>query len=1034
MYLKQACTPRESVFNRDRRDVVLDLTDLLESKINPERFFEENFTTSGMKTLLEKTFSRLEGSRDQAGTFLLTQSMGGGKTHNMIALGLLAEHPELRKQIMGAQAPGVGLGKVRVVGFTGRQSDAPLGIWGAIAEQLGKKDAFNAYYSPLQAPGETAWINLLKGEPTVIMLDELPPYMENAKSKEIGNSDLSVVTTTALANLLVAVNKAELSNVCVVISDLTASYAGGSQQINKALDNLQKETNRSALRIEPVNTHGDELYHILRTRLFRSLPDASIIKDIANQYAKAVKNAREMDVTNASPDSYAAQLMESYPFHFSLRDLYARFKENPGFMQTRGLIRLMRAIVSNMYETGRADKVMLIHPYDLDLNNDEIFSEIKTINPTLSEAVTHDIAKEGHSVAEELDERLSSGTDAQDVSKLLLVASLANIPGATHGLRESDIMGYLCAPGRDIAKVKKDIVAYLPTQAWYLHTSSDGRLFYKNTQNLAAMIHSMAVSYNRQSCLKELREYLKSLFAPVLKDCYQKIEILPAIDEVNIEADKVCLVIVEPASSASSITKLNKDWDKFANDIEYKNRVLFLTGTYENILDRVIEQAAQYRAIQSIIAQFDAEKLSEKDPQRVQARNSHDKIILSLKSAIQETFTTLVYPSTNGFRTTDCRIQFSDNQFDGEKLIRDTLEKVQKFANDKDIRDDTFRKKCEARLFGGQQKTQWSEVKRRAATLTTWQFHRPDALETLKNTCLSQDIWRDEGGIINKGPFPPPKTEVRIQRLSRNDNTGEVTLKITPIHGDIVYYETGDAAPTTFSLKVDSFNNFKISDLKCKFICVDSTGKHEQGLPEKWTNAITLKHRVFQQGNDWMVELKAIPTADIKYTTDGSDPKTKGVIYDAPFPVPETSTIVLAFAQRGGISSSTEKINVNDYRQRIVKIDAAKKVIWKRQHINLTTRDAYEFMERLKKFQGTAYGVTIDIQSNKNDQDISYTAADTFGLFGENFEKTVKQLQAVMNGSQIFLNIERVEFEKGQQLLDWIADAKSSLSPGEVTQ
>lgn len=319
MYLKQACNPRESVFNRDRRDVVLDLTDLLESKINPERFFEENFTTSGMKTLLEKTFSRLEGSRDQAGTFLLTQSMVGGKTHNMMALGLLAAHPELRKQVMGENSPGAGLDKVRVVGFTGRQSDAPLGVWGSIAEQLGKKDAFNTYYSPLQAPGETAWINLLKGEPTIIMLDELPPYMENAKSKEIGNSDLSVVTTTALANLLVAVNKAELSNVCVVIADLTASYTGGSQQINKALDNLQKETNRSALRIEPVNTHGDELYHILRTRLFKTLPGAAVIKDIANQYAKAVKNAKEMDVTSASPDSYAAQLMESYPFHFSVR-------------------------------------------------------------------------------------------------------------------------------------------------------------------------------------------------------------------------------------------------------------------------------------------------------------------------------------------------------------------------------------------------------------------------------------------------------------------------------------------------------------------------------------------------------------------------------------------------------------------------------------------------------------------------------------------------------------------------------------------
>lgn len=1032
MYLKTSCIPRESVFNRDRRDVVLNLSDLMESKIDAEDFFEENFITSGMKTLLEKTFSRLEGSRDQASTFLLTQAMGGGKTHNMIALGLLARNQELRLKILGAKSPGAKLGNVRVLGFTGRESDAPLGIWGSIAEQLGKKELFNNYYAPLQSPGVTAWINLLKDEPTVIMLDELPPYMEYAKSKEIGNSDLAVVTTTALSNLLVAVNKPELSNVCVIISDLTATYEGGSAQINKALENLQKETNRSALRIEPVNTHGDELYHILRTRLFEALPDEAKIKRVANKYASAVKNAKEMDVTNASPDSYAAQIIESYPFHFVIRDLYARFKENPGFQQTRGLIRLMRVIVSSIYETGRADETMLVHPYDLDLNNEEIFSEIKTINPTLSEAVTHDIAKGSHSVAEELDQRLGSGTDAQDVSKLIFVASLANIPGATHGLRESDIMGYLCAPGRDISKVKKDIVDYLPTQAWYLHTSADGRLFYKNTQNLAAKLHSMAISYNRQSCIKELREYLRSLFSPEQKDCYQKIEIIPAIDEVDIDANRVSLIITEPTGNIAGATKLSKDWDKFANDIEYKNRIVFLTGNHENILDRVVDQAAQYRAIQSIIDEFDAERLSDKDPQHIQAQTSRDKIILSLRSAIQEAFTTLVYPSKNGFRTTDCRIQFSDNQFDGEKLIRGTLEKVQKFTGE--ITGDTFRKKCEARLFGGQQRSQWSEIKRRAATLTTWQFHRPDALDSLKETSISQDIWRDEGGVINKGPFPPPKTEVSVQKISRNDDTGEATLKITPVHGDIVYYETGSAEPTTSSMKLDSFNNVKISDLKCNFICIDSTGNHKQGGLETWTNTITLKHRVFQQGNDWMVELKASPNADIRYTTDGSDPKTMGAAYDAPFPVPETSAFVLAIAQRNGVSSVQEKINVNDYREKIVKLDPSKKAVWKRRHINLTTRDAYAFIERLKKFEGKAYGVTIDIRSNNNDQDISYITADSFALSGEKFENIVKQLQSVMSGSQIFLNIERLEFDRAQHLLDWIADARSSLSPGEVSQ
>ena len=97
--LKQLCKPCHSVFNRNRRDVVLDLTDLIEDRIKPVKFFAENYLTDGMKRLLREAFRRFEGKSSQ-GVFVLTQAMGGGKTHNMIALGLLAKLPELRKQVM----------------------------------------------------------------------------------------------------------------------------------------------------------------------------------------------------------------------------------------------------------------------------------------------------------------------------------------------------------------------------------------------------------------------------------------------------------------------------------------------------------------------------------------------------------------------------------------------------------------------------------------------------------------------------------------------------------------------------------------------------------------------------------------------------------------------------------------------------------------------------------------------------------------------------------------------------------------------
>ncbi len=79
---------RDTIFNPQRRDTVRDLADLLENCIQPGTFFETNFITEGMRTLLEQALRRLEGKSSQ-GVFKVRQAMGGGKTHNLLVLGLL---------------------------------------------------------------------------------------------------------------------------------------------------------------------------------------------------------------------------------------------------------------------------------------------------------------------------------------------------------------------------------------------------------------------------------------------------------------------------------------------------------------------------------------------------------------------------------------------------------------------------------------------------------------------------------------------------------------------------------------------------------------------------------------------------------------------------------------------------------------------------------------------------------------------------------------------------------------------------------
>ena len=1033
--LYELCVPRDSVFDKNQREDVWDITDLIENRIDPNRFFEENFLTDGMKVLFETAFKRFH-RQGAPGLIKLTQSMGGCKTHNMIALGLLAKYPEFRPKIMGDRFKNSHLGKIKVVAFTGRESDAPYGIWGAIAEQLGKKEVFKDYYSPLQAPGQMAWINLLKGEPLLILLDELPPYLENAKSKLIGDSKLAVVTTNALDNLFNALGKEELSNVCVVVSDLKATYESGSELLQSSFKELENEINRSALVIEPVSSTSDEVYHILRKKLFKSLPDESEINEIANAYKQAVLEARQMGYTNLSPEQIFVGIKDSYPFHPCIRDLYARFKENPGFQQTRGLIRLMRIIISQLYkgEKPKAKEKYLVNVYDFDLNDHEMLTAITQIKPSLANAIAHDIASNGKAVAEVIDATMGE-TCMQDLAKLILVSSLADIPNALLGLSLQETIGYLCEPGKDITRVKRALDEFI-MRAWYLFTDRDGRIFFKNTKNLIAELNSLVDSYDNESAKKELKTFLGEKFKPTIKDCYQEVLVFPAVDEIRLSEDKVTLVLFEPYPGG---TGLHPDLQRFYENELYKNRVMFLSGT-RSTMEKLYHAAKEYKAINQIIARMNEEKVPENNPQYQKAVDKRDRITLELLQAARETFIQLYYPTKNGLMKADFFMEFTGNEYNGEKQIRDVLLQRQKFTLD--VTDDSFRKKCEDRLFI-RKEMRWAEVKEQAAINPLWQWHIPRALDDLKEEMLKKGIWREQGGYIEKPPFPKEKTNVLIQEIRRDDTTGEVTLKLTPQYGDKIYYEIG-APATTASFLVENPNEFKTKEMRLSFLCVDSTGEHETGDPVEWQNKIDLKYRIFDRGSDKVVEFVSAPAATIRYTTDGSNPKEYGGIYDGEITVPKNCTYVLAVAEAQGIYSNVLQIKIDWKSNYGITIDKNKPLKLNKRCRTDDTRETYSELELLKKHNAELSDVIVTLYKSDDVSGekgwVELTVDKSLKIKIDNIEKSIDSVRNnFMPEGKVNISLEygTAIFATGQDFLDWVAEKKKSLQDfkeGEIVQ
>ena len=948
------CKPRQNVFSDSTTEFTLNLSDLPEGKIDAEEFFTSNFQTAGMRTLFDVAFKRFTGQSD-TGVIKLTQAMGGGKTHNMIALALLAQNIKLRSRILG---PGFeNLGEIKVLSYSGRETDIPYGIWGELAAQLGKGDVFKDLYSPLRAPGESAWINLLRGQKILILLDELPPYLEYAKATAIGNSDLCKVTMTALANLFSALGKEQLRDVCLVFSDLKATYESASALLQSSFKELENEANRVALNIEPVALNSDEIYDILRVRLFESVPvrNSHDVYEIAVTFKNALEQANKSGLSGQSPSVRFAGIKDSYPFHPSIKDLYARFKENPNFQQTRGLIRLMRQIIRQFYESGRANSAYLVNVYDINLNSPATLGFIHEINSSLANAISHDIAQGGKSTAEAIDagyqeEFNDSFPYAQNVSRLLLMASLNEIKLGVNGLTESEILGYLCEPGADLNQYKKALEEIIQ-QSWYLKMDNRGRYYYQNTKNMVAQMNTLVESYSNEKAKAELIKFLETRFRPSLKDCYENLYVMPAVDEIRLERDKVSLIIFEPYGGAD----LHPDLMDFYNNSVFKNRVMFLSGQ-KSLMERLYENSKKHMAIEQLVKDMESEHVPASDQQYVEAQNQREKAIFALISTIVHTFDTLYYPVKGGLTSGEIRFQFVGNDLkDGEaQIIRHLTDDARKYERytEESARLEILRKKCEQRIFT-QKEMLWSQILERAATETTWQWYHPSQMETLREDCEKRDKWREIGGYIRKGPFPKEPTDVQIdfQNYDRKDH--KFTLRVRPVYGTTVYYEIG-AEPSSASSKAT--NPFITKETELYFRCVDeSPDPHPTGETRRYLCNAPFFHEQRGSSGGNIMRFETHPKYEIRYTTDGSNPKETGGIYNGEFLIPKDSKYIRVAVYNHDTLIHEENIPVQTPNERdVLKIqdDLPLEYTLKVRRKCSDTRTTYEELENIQKVPG----------------------------------------------------------------------------------
>lgn len=106
-----------------------------------------------------------------------------------------SDQHQLRDPGYGHPADRLDFGLARIAAFNGR-NDPEHYIWGEIGEQLGQADLVRPYW--IDGPrgiDEKKWTEIIGDEPTLIFLDELPPYLLNADTRPVGKGSLAAAGT-----------------------------------------------------------------------------------------------------------------------------------------------------------------------------------------------------------------------------------------------------------------------------------------------------------------------------------------------------------------------------------------------------------------------------------------------------------------------------------------------------------------------------------------------------------------------------------------------------------------------------------------------------------------------------------------------------------------------------------------------------------------------------------------------------------------------------------------------------------------------
>ncbi|GAB1352299.1 hypothetical protein MASR1M12_10300 [Erysipelotrichia bacterium] len=627
--IRSVCTLQPNALEINVGDQIEKLDEII-SNTDGKEYFNKTFITEGMKTMLTRGMARLAGKSNDS-IFHLKQAMGGGKTHLMVGFGLLAKDATLRSALIGEIPHQNGFATAKIAAFNGRNNPHTY-FWGEIARQLGKEAMFKEFWeSGAKAPDEQAWVKLFStDEPILILLDEIPPYFHYYSTQVLGHGTVADVVTRAFANMLTAAQKKK--NVCIVVSDLEAAYDTGGKLIQRALDDATQELGRAEINITPVNLESNEIYQILRKRLFQKLPDKNDIAEVAEAFTARLAEAAKAKTVERSAEALASEIEATYPFHPSFQSIVALFKENEKFKQTRGLMELVSRLLKSVWQSN--EDVYLIGAQHFDLAIPEVRDKIAEISE-MRDVIARDLWNSTDGAHAQVIDLNRGNNYAKQAGTLLLTASLSTAVNSIKGLTESEMLQYLISPNHK-ASDYRSAFAELQKAAWYLHQTAEGRHYFDHQENLTKKLEGYAEKAPQNKVDDLIRHRLTEMYKPTTKEAYEKVLPLPEIDEAEavLKTCRALLIISPDGKTPPEVVK------KFFASLINKNNLLVLTGDKSSIAS--LDKAARHVYA---VAKADNE-IAASHPQRKELDDKKAQYEQDFQTTVLSVFDKIMFPAT----------------------------------------------------------------------------------------------------------------------------------------------------------------------------------------------------------------------------------------------------------------------------------------------------------------------------------------------------------------------------------------------------